>query len=966
MRLLGLILLAQLAIAAVTCVKTGTYDVDTTGVISVEFSFETWAPAWGKPLVLTSGFEKTVVWGATFYNATTALIYSTPSTGRWDKALEYSIELEYFQPDSPWRIERYECWKDGGWWGIYYRVAKEPERERKTVRFVVSEVRKKAVEYIKASIPIKHWWRVDLCVELPDDKSWPFCKTPYVGTNLVLAGRSPQWWHALELDGRRPGDVVNTGVVSAKIPQIWLYTDRRFYNDLGRDTAVVYTDLSPAGVYIGDVWKKPFAAKASISVVAVPSQWGELEVSPPREVPLYVSRVAMGVDICKPPDCFVINAVGNSTWIGASWVWRGALAAVAIRTNLTLLPHVAVRAGDKTLLGRRLVVKMPLGSATRLGAMVLWKLGDVWVDSHGTYLRAVDDRGKLLDYERAAANGKLYYQAPPPGRRAWAYLHVAIDNDNKRLDVAWYSPPDPCRQWPREAVHCVYSQHVYTKANGSWVGYAKVGPRGGVQWPISRLKLVDWLAASMSPICGLAGFRDLLTLLWGDPHLDYWHTYRLKTYRFSPETGDFDISSECILPPPHQASMLSVVYPAAEYRNTTRAGERLLHQAADPTYGRFYDYMWEGVSDAEIPAGWTDALPLGAPTMPSNVSSSWLLALAPTTACLDMMCIELNTTLWPPGVAAALALPGAGYSFMLTYIGERKWLTVRLWVEMGHVVSTGNGRWGRWLLLANISRVWDTFDTLYVGPGWHVDGGLATGCRPVVVGAKPLYVTPSNYTGPLQVVVEEVDSGRRHHFAFFVSSHVSYLVKSVAYMPPVLATPQLNVSLYLYLDGAPYFHGINAFSAGGRQFMYRCAESGASPQAVYVGDFQKYFEILGRVEIVEHVSEPIFEVIGGGVVKVAAGGPVAGFGFYQMQGGVWTKVAETTGGVVYINATYVFPWDPVLVIPLVRQEVWAKPGDVVTLWRPKARLLFKTWADGVGYPRGLRSELRICYQPKPC
>ncbi|MFN7105177.1 MAG: hypothetical protein ACK4M3_01105, partial [Pyrobaculum sp.] len=932
--------------------------VDTTWTIPVEFSFDTWAPAWERPSVLTSGFKEVEVWGVLFYNATTALVYSTPSAGRWDKALEYSIELEYFKPDSPWRIELYKCWKDW-WWGLYYKVVKEPERERKAVRFVVSEVRMAAVEYIRASIPIQHRQRANFCVDLPDDQSWPYCR-PYVGTNLVLAGRSPQLWHAVELDGRKPGDVVNVGAVSAKIPQVWLYTDRRLYNSLERDTAVIYTDLSPAGVYIGDVWKKPFAARVTILVAAVPSEWGEVEVRPPREMPLYVSRVAVGAS-CVPPSCFLVNSVGNSTWAGASWVWRGVLAAVATRTNLTLLPYVAVRVGDKTLLGRHVVIKMPLGSATRLGAMVLWKLGGVWADSYATYLRAVDDRGKLLDYERAAASGKLYYQAPSPHRRAWAYFHVALDHDSKRLDTAWYSPPDPCRQWPRQAVNCVYSQHVYTKVNGSWVGYTKVGPRGGVQWPISRLKLVDWMAASMQSICGREGFRDLLSLLWGDPHLDYWHTYRLKAYRFNPETGDFDIPSECVLPPPHQVSMLSEVYPTAEYRNTTRARERLLHQTADPTYGRFYDYIWE--DGVEAPAGWTDGLPLGIPTMPSNASSSWLLALIPTTACLDMMCIELNTTLWPPGVAASLALPGAGYSFMLTYVGEKKRLAVRLWVEMGHVVARHGGRW---LLLANISREWDTFETVYVGPGWHIDGGLATGCRPVVIGAKPIYVTPSNYTGPLQVVLEEVESGRRHHFVFFISSHVSYLVRSVAYLPSVLATPQLNVSLYLYLDGVPYFHGLNAFSAGGRQFMYRCVECGGNPQDVFVGDFQKYFEILGRVEVVEHFSDPIFEVVDGGVVKVTAGGPVVGFGFYQMQDGGWTKVAEVAGGVVYINATYVFPWDPILVVPLVRQEVWAKPGDVVTLWRPKARLLFKTWADGVGYPKGVRSELKICYQPKPC
>ena len=41
------------------------------------------------------------------------------------------------------------------------------------------------------------------------------------------------------------------------------------------------------------------------------------------------------------------------------------------------------------------------------------------------------------------------------------------------------------------------------------------------------------------------------------------------------------------------------------------------------------------------------------------------------------------------------------------------------------------------------------------------------------------------------------------------------------------------------------------------------------------------------------------------------------------------------------------------------QELTARPGDVITIWRPETALLFKTWADVVGYPKGARSELKI-------
>jgi len=47
------------------------------------------------------------------------------------------------------------------------------------------------------------------------------------------------------------------------------------------------------------------------------------------------------------------------------------------------------------------------------------------------------------------------------------------------------------------------------------------------------------------------------------------------------------------------------------------------------------------------------------------------------------------------------------------------------------------------------------------------------------------------------------------------------------------------------------------------------------------------------------------------------------------------------------------------VLPLVRQELTARPGDVITLWRPATATLFKTWADEAGYPRGDGSVLEV-------
>jgi hypothetical protein len=96
-----------------------------------------------------------------------------------------------------------------------------------------------------------------------------------------------------------------------------------------------------------------------------------------------------------------------------------------------------------------------------------------------------------------------------------------------------------------------------------------------------------------------------------------------------------------------------------------------------------------------------------------------------------------------------------------------------------------------------------------------------------------------------------------------------------------------------------------------------------------------------------------------GLVRVRADGPVSGFAFYARRNGTWVKIGEAGGRCVLVNASRIFPWDPVLALPLVEQELDAAPGSTVAIWRPETALLFKTWADVVGYPKGARSELKI-------
>jgi hypothetical protein len=74
---------------------------------------------------------------------------------------------------------------------------------------------------------------------------------------------------------------------------------------------------------------------------------------------------------------------------------------------------------------------------------------------------------------------------------------------------------------------------------------------------------------------------------------------------------------------------------------------------------------------------------------------------------------------------------------------------------------------------------------------------------------------------------------------------------------------------------------------------------------------------------------------------------------------VSTKVGNEYRGCLLVNASRLFPWDPILVLPLVEQELEAAPGSTIVIWRPATSLLFKTWADVVGYPKGARSVLDV-------
>jgi hypothetical protein len=1001
---------AQVTVENVTCTKIWGGNVNTTQGVPISFSFRTVGPVMGfdfnRYYAFFTDTPKVTVWGTPFYNVTRIYMAEYVFSGEWDRDLTYSVTVEYWKP-KPWTLTRYMCtarlrhgnrtWTETRY---YWLTNATPPRETSTITFTVptNAVSHSETKTLYVSLrPDKFSSSYSpLCTQLPDTSTWPSC-TPFEGGNKVMQVSSPRFWEALVINGKRPGDKVEKYGVEAVIPSPLYYTDNWLYGDYPVDTAIVSTDEAGSwsiyGMPLRGLW---FGKWIKVDVRAVPARWGYVEARPPKSVPLYISRIVgapIGVDPrlrVFPPGRFIVGWGGNATWVGNEWVWEWTLLAVAYKTPLILTPYVALaldplpslRGGGYALIGRTPVeVHMPLGSVAYLHAAVLWRLdarGGVWINSYpGTYLRAVDQQGRLLAdyYEEAGEKAKLRYDAqrrdwPSATGIKWAGFAVAVDGNYRTVTTAWYAPPDPCRQWPSQLLHCTYLQHIFTKVNGTWVGYSRIG-RPGQQWPINRIPLVDWMVVNHYDPC--QGFKDFMNVVARDPTLYYWYQYHFSFWGFNPQTGDWDIEGSCRTKVPHYVSMLGSVYRDPEYRNTTTTRGGLHHQTAQ---GNFYNYVFGVVEGDSRPPGFTDALPLGVASMVPNSTSPWAMYLVPTTVCNSLICVDVRPALWgpAPGPVADLALPGAGYSFLLLYLGEPKQATVKIYVEMGYVVSRGRDgveyRWVRSYKLHEVTKRWDFLDAVYVGPGWHHSYTPLPPCQPLNVDADAVYVTPVNWIGPIRVVVED-DEGR-HHFVFFVSNDVSYRIKTATEAPLYFNAPRLDITILFYLGGVPYFHGVNAFGEGGRQTQFSCIPASVKARSLlgevdYVAqlsatmDYWGEAELWARLNFMNRFAKSRIELVDPwrGLVKVKADGPVAGFAFYAQRNGTWIKIGEAAGSCLLVNASRLFPWDPILVLPLVEQELTAKPGDVITIWRPETALLFKAWADVVGYPKGARSELKI-------
>jgi hypothetical protein len=269
--------------------------------------------------------------------------------------------------------------------------------------------------------------------------------------------------------------------------------------------------------------------------------------------------------------------------------------------------------------------------------------------------------------------------------------------------------------------------------------------------------------------------------------------------------------------------------------------------------------------------------------------------------------------------------------------------------------------------LVEIDKEWRPFEAVVVGPGWWVPYRRLGPCETMPVSASSIYATPDRL-GPVKITVE--DNGRNSTFVFYVSDKVKYRITTRTPAPASITATPFNMTAYITLGGVPYFHAVYGYGEGGRLSPPACASTWYSntypASQLYVsGDFWGSFglanTLLKPVQIQYIYTKPRLELVEPwrGLVKVKADGPVSGFAFYAQRNGTWVKIGEASGRCLLVNASRIFPWDPILVLPLVGQELDAAPGSTVAIWRPETALLFKTWADVVGYPKGVRSVLAV-------
>jgi len=938
--------------ATLNCTNVTTYTVDTTNKIQVGLDFKSIGP------VLPNA-------GVGYYSG--GLVYGTVNSAQWDGTLNFTVTLDAYAPDQPWVITTYECvYNDSGKVDVRYYdvVEKAPNRTSIAVVLTVppTYAQYNTSTYVPVSQPLYGY-----CSAPPTLDTWPNCPAFTPEPNYFVSASYPAW-SALQVNGYKPGDVVSAYGVNATIPNPWTYG---VYSDVGTLSSI-QIDGNDYGPDAADI---PVSSKILLTVEGMPTAWGSVKAEG-ASAPLYVvkavefTQIQIPPKLCKPPSCIAltwidINPDINESTVNKTWCVIGVqevpcpkyLALVAVESGDTLSEFagfpIPIPGNGMTVAQYLSEIRLPLGSVYVAPIYVEWDSGvlpnslglgavqpqifltDRFDAGSGTpYLRVL---GNATYYEAVAGAGKVNGPLETVGvSQSWSVTRfaVAVDRSLPSISVNWYVWPVPAVGYPLG----VTSLDAIVE-DALTIRWPIPDGLGGTAWLTASAWPTDALLTNYPDISG-GRYLDLLHLLYGDPTAYYWGS------------GD-------------QYSAVAV-HTASYYDYTTADAAGLIKL-----------YHVEGIAPADVAALFVPSAPqVGGGNGSNNANNPsgvgpWLVSLVPTAACRSMLCTSLSPELLGPlpPFPGDRALPDLGYSIMLTYIGPPGAHDVKVYVGSGYVISSNPSLTFssvRDYELAEIDMQWSPMQAVVVGPGWWVPYRPLAPCSSMPLNASSIYATPDS-TGIVNIIVN--DNGVNYTYGLYVLDNVSYLISTSTPAPAALTGTPFNVTAYVSLGGVPYFHYIYGFGEGGRLSAPACylTQFGDRlvPQLALSGDLWGSFGLaempLRPVEIRYSYSRPRFELVDPlrGLVEVEADGPVEGFAFYAQRNGTWVKVGEARGSCVLVNVSRVFPWDPVLVLPLVGQELAATPGEAVTLWRPETALLFKAWADLVGYPKGARSQLVV-------
>jgi hypothetical protein len=924
--ILAVLLLLAINLAAgnatVTCTRVGGYEINpyyTTSTVQVDFEFESIAPVFpGSSIRHIDNF-----------------VFTAANSAEWDAPLVFKVILEHYIPYQRWGIGQYRCvYNSSGRTEVrFYEVVERiPDRTRTEVVF---EVPATAAKHSRsASVKVTLPFNRNYCSELPNATSWPDCPAFNPDPNKVSVVY-PNSWKASRVNGYAAGQTVAENGVNATIPNPW---DYGIYSS--NEATFSYVEVDGNRYEPSAASDVPVSSSVYLYMVGMPKEWGTVRLVG-TSVPVYVAAgwvsTRYPADVCRPPSCFVLGWINITTACPAMYQKHGfrSWLYVAIRSGYA----IAETAEFKCCKTQE--IRLPLGSVYTAEVSIEWSPSDIL----DIYLVGRFDAGSATPYLRVIKNSTYYEQiarrrkvngpletATPSYSATKTKVAIAVDRSLRSMKLGWYV-------WPMPSI---YGSHKFWDQPWLWNAYL---------WACNKVVRVDitpWLTEALKrnhPDISRGLYLDLLRFLYGEPTTYYW--------------GNGD------------------QYGAVSVHTDPRYGKTTADSAGQV---RLYHTTGIAPTDAAaliiIPAPYSTRTPAGGPggsqpPPPPPPPPKWLVFAVPTAACRTMFCTSLSPELIGPlpPVAGDRALPNFGYSFMLMYIGETGRRRVKVYVEDGYVIASGppmNVSRVRNYKLVEIDKEWKPLEAVIVGPGWWMPYRRLGPCETMPVRASSIYATPDR-TDTLNIIVE--DGGDNFNYTISVTNNIMYRISSHTPAPASFSTIPFNITAYITLGGVPYYHAVYGYGEGGRLSPPACVSTRfsnfLSPQLVLSGDFWSSFglanTLLKPVNIEYIYTKPRLELVEPwkGLVRVRADGPVTGFAFYAQRGGTWVKIGEAGGSCVLVNASRIFPWDPILVLPLVGQVLDAAPGSTVTIWRPETALLFKTWADVVGYPKGARSVLEV-------